>query len=160
MGTRESHLRLPWEAHPEGGFIAYPEGRQHPNRYARMQRWATGQAGSWQWWTNYEGSSISDIADSKQAASDAANRAWPKVIEKARAADRRLTWEATQIEMIARAERGEIHPAYFANANADYENMMWIMTRIKPRPGMAAISAGLQRLVDALSAEFARRRRK
>jgi hypothetical protein len=150
--------RLPWQPHPEGGFIAYPEGREHPARFARMQPTAHGGYGVYTWSVHYDGQAISDLSSSKQAASDAANGAWPAVIEKAKLAGARSEWERNTLEMIAKAERGEIDPHYFANEAAKYENMMWVMDRIKPKPGYGAVSAGIQRIVDALSREFARRR--
>lgn len=151
--------RLPWEAHPEGGFIAYPEGKKQTGRYARLQPWTTGPNGAYQWFIRYDGIAINDVSGSKQAAADAATERWPRAVEMAAAAARRAAWEANQLEMIARAERGEIDPNYFANANADYENMMWVMERIKPKPGQGRVSAGIQRIVDAMSREFFRRRR-
>jgi hypothetical protein len=147
--------RFPWEPHPEGGFIAYPEGRDHPERRARLTPWTTGPKGAYSWTIFYDGQVISDIADSKQSASDAANARWPRIIELAEAAARRSAWETNELEMIARAERGEISPEYFANEAASYENMMWVMERLKrKRPFTETIG----RLVDALSREFHRRR--
>ena len=153
--------RLPWEPHPEGGFIAYPEGwREQPQRYGRLTPYLAGQPGQYTWSVNYDGQAIANVSDNKQAASDAANDAWPRVIEMARKAAARAEWERHTREMIAKAERGEIDPSYFANEAANYENMMWVMDQIKPRPGIRnTISVGLQRLVDAISAEFHRRRR-
>lgn len=151
--------RLQWQPHPEGGFIAYPEGwSAEPKRYARLKPFTTGPQGSYTWSVAYDGEPISSVAGSKQLASDAANGAWPGVIEKAAAAGAKSEWERNTLDMIGKAERGEIEPGYFANEAATYENMMWVMDRIKPRPGGGKIAAGLQRLVDALSVEFARRR--
>jgi hypothetical protein len=152
--------RLPWEPHPEGGFIAYPEGwREHPERHARLTPFLTGPQGSYSWAVRYDGQAITSIAVDKQAASEAANRAWPAAAERAKQAKARSEWERHTLEMIAKAERGEIDPHYFANEAANYENMMWVMERIAPKPGFRnTISVGLQRVVDALSAEFARRR--
>lgn len=155
-----SASRLPWQPHPEGGFIAYPEGMQHRDRYARMQPSSSGGYGVYSWSVHYDGQSVTDITDDKQRASDAANAAWPRVIEMATKAAARAEWERHTLEMIGKAERGEIDPHYFANQAAEYENMMWVMERIKPRPGLRnTIAVGLQRVVDALSAEFARRRK-
>jgi hypothetical protein len=157
--------RLPWQPHPEGGFIAYPEGwSAESKRYARLKPFTTGPQGSYTWSVAYDGQSISSVAGSKQLASDAANAAWPGVIEKAAAAGAKSEWERTTLDMIGKAERGEIEPGYFANEAATYENMMWVMRKIAPKSGIPGspprISAGLQRLVDALSVEFARRRAK
>lgn len=155
-----SETRLPWQPHPEGGFIAFPEGwREQPERYARIMLSNSGGYGVLTWSVRYDGQAISDVVDDKQRASDAANAAWPRVIEMAKKAADRAEWERHTLEMIGRAERGEIDPHYFANQAAEYENMMWVMERIKPRPGLRnTIAVGLQRVVDALSAEFARRR--
>lgn len=159
--TSDSTPRLAWQPHPEGGFVAYPEGwREQPERYARIMLSNTGGYGVYIWSVRYDGQAISDVVDDKQRASDAANDAWPRVIEMAKKAAARAEWERHTLEMIARAERGEIEPHYFANKAAEYENMMWVMERIKPRnDGRQRIAAGLQRVVDALSAEFARRRK-
>jgi hypothetical protein len=147
--------RLPWEPHPEGGFIAYPEGRDRPERRARMTPWTTGPQGAYSWSVFYDGQVITDIADSKQSASDAANERWPRVMELAEAAARRSAWEANELEMIAKAERGEIGPEYFANEAASYENMMWVMDRLKrKRP----FSENVAKVIDVLSREFFRRR--
>lgn len=155
-----STSRLPWQPHPEGGFIAYPDGPQQAARFARMQPSSSGGYGVYSWSVHYDGQAISDITNDKQRASDAANAAWPRVIEFAERAAARAEWERHTLEMIAKAERGEIEPHYFANEAATYENMMWVMERIKPRnDGRQRIAAGLQRIVDALSAEFHRRRR-
>jgi hypothetical protein len=149
--------RLPWQPHPEGGFIAYPEGwKEQPDRYGRITiHTATSR---WSWSVNYDGQAVADIAETKQAASDAANEAWPRVIELARVAGGRTEWERNTLEMIEKAKLGEIGPHYFANEAATYENMMWVMDRIRPKPYAGPIAAGLQRVVDALSAEFFRRR--
>jgi len=154
--------RLPWQPHPEGGFIAYPEGwREQPERYARLTPYLFAIPGQYSWSVRYDGQAISDIAPSKQAASDAANLAWPKVIEMAKAAAGKTAWERHTLDMIEKAKRGEIEPGYFANEAAAYENMMWVMEKIKPRnDGAQTIAATLQRVVDALSAEFFRRRTK
>ncbi len=156
-----SDTRLPWQPHPEGGFIAFPEGwREQPERCARITLSNSGGYGVFTWSVRYDGQAISDVVDDKQRASDAANAAWPRVIEMARKAAERAEWERHTLEMIAKAERGEIDPHYFANHAATYENMMWVMGRIKPRnDGRQTITAGLQRVVDALSAEFHRRRK-
>lgn len=151
--------RLPWQPHPEGGFIAYPEGwKEQPKRFARIQPRHTGGL-AYSWSVHYDGQAISDVVDDKQHASNAANEAWPRVIEMAHKAAARAEWERHTLEMIEKAKRGEIDPHYFANKAAEYENMMWVMDRIKPRPGSGRIAAGLQRVVDALSREFHRRRR-
>jgi len=158
--SEQNPIRLPWQPHPEGGFVAYPEGwREKPERYGRLTPYLTGPRGSYSWSVTYDGQAIASIAPNKQAASDAANGAWPAVIEKAAAAGAKSEWERLTLELIAKAERGEIDPQFFANEAANYENMMWVMDRIKPRPGSGQIRAGMQRLVDALSAEFARRRK-
>lgn len=159
MGTPQTPNRLPWQPHPEGGFIAYPEGMHERERYARMQPSSSGGYGAYNWSVHYDWHVITDITDDKQRASDAANVAWTKVIQMAKEAAARAEWERNTLEMIDKAERGEIDPHYFADQAATYENMMWVMERIKPRPGIRnTISVGLQRIVDALSAEFARRR--
>ena len=153
--------RLPWQPHPEGGFIAYPEGwQQQPQRYGRLTPYTTGgDPGAYSWSVRYDGQAITDIAMTKQAASDAANLAWPTVIEMAKIAGAKSEWERKTLEMIEKAKRGEIDPGYFANEAATYENMMWVMEKIKPRnDGARVIAATLQRVVDALSAEFHRRR--
>jgi hypothetical protein len=138
--------RLPWY------------GREQPKRFARIQPRHTGGL-AYSWSVHYDGQAISALVDDKQHASDAANEAWPRVIEMARKAAARAEWERHTLEMIEKAKRGEVDPHYFANKAAEYENMMWVMDRIKPRPGMAnTLSVGLQRVVDALSAEFHRRR--
>lgn len=116
--------------------------------------------GAYTWWATYDGQSIASVSDSKQAASDEANSAWPRVIAAAARAAERAAWECNTIEMIAKAERGEIDPSYFANEAANYENMMWVMQRLRRPPGLTArLSDGAQRIVDALSAEFHRRRK-
>jgi hypothetical protein len=159
--SKENPPRLPWEPHPEGGFIAYPEGRkEQPERFGRLTPFLTGPPGSYTWAVRYDGQSITDVSGSKQAASDAANEAWPRVIEMAGAAGARSEWERKTLEMIEKVRRGEIDPHHFANQAADYENLMWVMDRIKPRPYGPPIAPALQRLVDALSAEFHRRRRR
>ena len=152
--------RLQWQPHPEGGFIAFPDGPGRTDRCARLIPQAVGPIGSYTWWVKYDGQSIGSAADSKQAASDEANRAWPRVIEAAARAAERQAWERHTLDMIAEAERGEIDPSYFANEAADYENMMWVMQRLRRPPGLTArLSDGAQRIVDALSAEFYRRRK-
>lgn len=153
--------RLPWQPHPEGGFVAYPEGWQaQPQRYGRLTPYLSGRPGQYSWSVNYDGQAIANLADTKQLASDAANAAWPKVIEMAANAGAKSEWERTTLAMIEKAKRGEIEPGYFANEAATYENMMWVMEKIKPRnDGARVIAAGLQRVVDALSAEFFRRRK-
>ena len=156
-------IRLPWQPHPEGGFVAYPEGwREQPERYARITPYAYGgDKNAMSWAVRYEGQAITDIAPNKQAASDAANLAWPKVIELAKVAGAKSEWERQTLAMIEKAKNGELDPHYFANEAATYEDMMWVMERIKPRnDGSRVVSAGLQRVVDALSAEFFRRRRR
>lgn len=149
--------RLPWQPHPEGGFIAYPDGPQSRDRYARMQPSHSGGYGVYSWSVHYDGQAITDVTISKQAASDAANDAWPRVVEMARVAGARSEWERNQIEMIGELERGEIDPHYFANEAANYENMLWVMDRVKNKRPM---SLQIERLVDALSREFFRRRKK
>lgn len=153
----EQPQRLPWEAHPEGGFIAYPEGKQHPKRFARITKHGQ-RYGAWLWSVNYDGSSMANIADDKQQASDGANQAWPGVVHMAKEAKTRSEWEAHQLDMIAAVERGEIGPEFFANDKATQENMMWVMDRIRPKPGIpgvkVAIAVGRQKLVDALSREL------
>jgi len=152
--------RLPWQPHPEGGFIAYPDGMARQDRSARLIPKSTGPIGAYTWWVTYDGQSIASVADSKQAASDEANSAWPRVIAAAARAAERAAWERNTIEMIAKAERGELDPNYFANEAANYENMMWVMQRLRRQPGLTArLSEGAQRIVDALSAEFNRRRK-
>lgn len=153
----EKNSRLPWQPHPEGGFVAYPEGwPAQPQRYARMQPSISGGYGVYSWSVRYDGQAISNITDDKQAASDAANAAWPKVIEMAKLAAAKSEWERNQIEMIGKLERGELDPHYFANEAANYENMMWTMARVKDKRPM---SLQIERLVAALSDEFARRRK-
>ena len=129
------------------------------DRRARLIPQSTGPVGAYSWWVEYDGQSINGASDSKQAASDEANLAWPRVIEKAGQAAARADWERNTVEMIAKAERGELDPSYFANEAANYENMMWVMQRLRRQPGLTArLSEGAQRIVDALSAEFHRRR--
>lgn len=154
-----SPTRLPWQPHPEGGFVAYPEGwREQPERYARMTPYPYGgDKNAFTWAVRCGGHAITDIAPSKQAASDAANQAWPRVVEMAKLAGARSEWERNQIEMIGKLERGELDPHYFANEAANYENMMWIMDRVKNKRPM---SLHIERLVEALSREFFRRRKK
>lgn len=147
--------RLPWRQHPSGGYIAYPEGAHHPERCARLIPQSTGPVGAYSWWVAYDRHSINGTSDSKQGASNEANRSWPKVIEVSARLAERAAWEQNAIEMIAKAERGEIDPSYFANELARYENMMWVMDRIRhKRP----FTVHVKRLVDALSREFHRRR--
>lgn len=157
VGTPQTPNRLPWQPHPEGGFVAYPEGwREHPERYARIQPSRSGGFGAYLWSVHYDGQSITDITDDKQRASDAANEAWPRVVEMARKAAARSEWERNQIEMIGKLERGELDPHHFANEAASYENMMFIMDRVKNKRPM---SLQIERLVEALSREFHRRRK-
>jgi hypothetical protein len=150
--------RLPWQPHPEGGFIAYPEGwTERPERFARMQPTISGGYGVYSWSVHYDGQAISDVVDDKQRASDAANDAWPRVVEMAKAAGAKSEWERHQIEMIGKLERGELDPHYFANEAASYDNLMFVMDRVKnKRP----LSLQIERLIDALSREFHRRRQK
>lgn len=49
---------------------------------------------------------------------------------------------------------GEIDPQTFANATADYETLMWMMTQVKDWTR----TPGLNRVIGALSREFFRRR--
>lgn len=77
-----SDTRLPWQPHPEGGFIAFPEGwREQPERYARIMLSNSGGYGVFTWSVRYDGQAISDVVDDKQRASDAANAAWAATYE-------------------------------------------------------------------------------
>lgn len=145
--------RLPWQPHPEGGFIAYPEGWQaQPQRYGRLTPYLAGRPGQYSWSVNYDGQSIANLAETKQLASDAANGAWPKVIEMAKGAGAKSEWERNMLEMIEKAKRGEIEPGYLVTAEADYRDLMWIMTQVAPKAGYGThVPEGRQRLIDALS---------
>ena len=149
--------RLPWRRTTgHRGFNAFPEGDAHPERNAVIKFYQPNN--SWTWRLTYDGASSSGVAGTIQAASDAANAAWPAVIEEARKAAGRSEWERDQLELVAKIERGELPPDHFANAAADHENLMWVMDRIKPRPGLGPVTGGIQRLVDAISRELYRRR--
>lgn len=149
--------RLPWRrATGHRGFDAFPDGDGRPERMAKIEFYPPNN--TWAWRLTYDGASSSGVAGTIQAASDAANAEWPEVIEKARKEAARSEWEREHIELIGRIERGELPPEAFANAAADRENLMWVMGRIKPRPGRGPVTAGIQRLVDAISRELYRRR--
>ncbi|XAI96323.1 hypothetical protein [Microcystis phage Mae-JY30] len=149
--------RLPWRrATGHRGYVAFPEGEARPERQAVIEFHPP--SNGWRWRVAYDGAASSGSAATVQSASDAANAAWPAVVADAKRKAAATEWERRHWELIGKIERGELPPEHFANAAADYENLMWTMDRIKPRPGEGAISAGLQRLVNAISREFFRRR--
>src|SRR5690348_9894407 len=72
--------RLPWKRNPSSGFIAYPDGEAHPDRFATVAP-AINLGGNdiWRWATNYGGARRSGEAATKQDAADAATEAWPSM---------------------------------------------------------------------------------
>lgn len=69
---------------------------------------------------------------------------------------KRAAWEDRQISLIYKAEAGKVGPEAFDLKNADDHDLMWTMEHIWKRPG----STGLERLREAISSEFRRRRQR
>jgi hypothetical protein len=71
--------RLPWRRHPTGdGFIAYPEGEDHPGRCAIIRHAPEGAlAPAWIWYVSWpKWFKVSQRAATRQDAADAATLAW------------------------------------------------------------------------------------
>lgn len=143
--------RLAWTKDGAGGFEAYPDGREHVDRVARI-RPMTSRTGAWIWTVRCGLASDSRTADSTQEASNAANIAWTwAVLENATLqakADREagLLAKVDQITVEADPDVAEI----FAIATADMDTLSWIMNQVRHRTR----TPGIEKLIDALSREL------
>lgn len=143
--------RLAWTRDDAGGFEAYPDGREHADRWARLKR-STARTGSWTWSVRCSLASKSNMADSSQEASNAANTAWTwAVIENARleAAAEREAQLLAAIERITVEADPDVE-AEFAIAAADQAKLSWIMEQVRRRTR----TPGLDKLIEALSREL------
>lgn len=146
--------RLPWQSFPEGGFIAYPDGEEHRDRFATLSTLIS--SGGWTWTVRSADAVITGYAASKQAAADAATEAWPKVVETACQLAATAARDAQRLAMIdAIADDPDPDLSSFGVEEANYENLMWIMDRIRSR----ARTPGILKLMQALSAQFYKLRR-
>ncbi len=142
--------RLPWERGP-GGFEAYPNGRDHPDQSATL-RPAISPTGSWTWAIRHGLASTPGIASSSQAASDAANDAWPKAILHDLELRAKTQHDA---ELLAAIERVTVEAdpdvaAIFSISAADKQTLSWLMDQVRHRTR----TPGLNKLIDALSREL------
>src|SRR5687767_4257243 len=102
--------RLPWRPHPEGGFIAYPDGEEHADRFARLERNASsGSIDTWNWRCRHGPAIRYGAGNSRQEAADEATEAWPAMAPL-----------AEELEAAARAQRDwdELIAAAIASGDA------------------------------------------
>jgi hypothetical protein len=76
--------RLPWHCDPDGSYVAYPEGDEHPDCFARLERGGgSGSREVWEWLLGYGKARRFGIAHSREAAADAAADGWPSMQDEA-----------------------------------------------------------------------------
>lgn len=77
--------RLPWRVNSEsGGFIAYPDGEEHADRFAVIARSSSsGTLETWLWRARYGEAVRYGTAHSKQEAADEVTAVWPSMSEAA-----------------------------------------------------------------------------
>lgn len=137
--------RLAWQRDGSGGFRAEFEGG-----YATILH-DTSTSG-WRWRVAIGEASGSDIVNSKQNASNAANAALPRVRAMAAQLKANAEHKAAVLAKIDRVTT-EADPdvaSIFAIAAADKENLAWMMDQVRHRTR----TPGLNKLVDALSREL------
>lgn len=142
--------RLPWRRVVEGGFVAYPDGDNVPERLARIRPMVS-RSGAYSWSVAYDGANISGVADSAQEASDAANEAWGMVPALALKQNRQAAEEA-RLSGLIDAAMPTLDPDLtpFAIGTASQATLTWLITRATKK-GQAP---GRGKLVNALSVEL------
>lgn len=142
--------RLPWRRSREGGFVAFPDGDNVPERCARIRPMVS-RSGAYSWSAAYDGASIGGVADSAQEASDAANEAWGRVPALALKQNRQAAEEA-RLSGLIDAAMPTLDPDLtpFAIGTASQATLTWLITRATKR----AQAPGRGKLVNALSVEL------
>lgn len=137
--------RLKWERDGKSGLRA-----EFEDGYATIVH--NTATGGWRWSVKIGEAAGSDIAGTKQFASNAANDALPRVrviaeqVEAARAHKAAILAKIDQVTVEADPDVGSI----FGIAAADRENLSWIMDQVRHRTR----TPGLNKLIDALSREL------
>ena len=147
--------RLPWQKHPEGGFIAYPEGERFKTRFAAIGH---DQASSvpWQWRIVYDAARRADHAHTKQGAADAVTAAWPAAkAEATRLAGIAAEREALRTNVRPMMAKGDLPLSIFEIATAPSERLTTIIWLVKDAGGLEGPA---KPLVEACSLEPGRRR--
>lgn len=137
--------RLKWERDGRGGLRADFEGG-----YATILHDTS--TNGWRWAVFVGEAKGSDIAGTKQHASNAANEALPhlKVM-----ADQIKANQAHKASMLAKIDQVTVDAdpdvsSIFGIAAADRENLSWIMDQVRHRTR----TPGLEKLIDAISREL------
>lgn len=156
--------RLPWQRSPSDGFIAYPEGQVHHDRFATVARGIdSGGSKVWRWAARYGAALHTGQARSKQEAADAVTAVWPAMEAAARGV---LEGEAAKhrlVQMVDRAEQ-DGDPEPFAVTTAPYQELIdvnWHLGQRFDRKRRAGEPTdALERVMGAISAELFRRRQR
>ncbi|MCF1744868.1 hypothetical protein [Paradevosia shaoguanensis] len=86
MPTKTNMPRLPWQRHPNGGFIAYPHGPEHADRFASIgaKDWTKPEGGAQYGWMVYWKDRFERHggSPSTQQAADDATSAWWLALER------------------------------------------------------------------------------
>jgi hypothetical protein len=158
--------RLPWRRDPRGGFIAYPDGDEHPDRCARVYYapTSTGGVNVWHWWTSYGKAHQSGVASSKQSAAEVATTVWPQMAEEAEKTDA-AEQEARELVDIIAAAVDDGDATRLDVANASYQRLInanWHLRKHLERRLHAGEPTGnVEAVMAAISSElYARRRRR
>jgi hypothetical protein len=155
--------RLPWRRNGTG-FVAYPDGDWHQDRYAALRAVThPGGSGGWGYVVCWGGHQTSGFAATLQDASDAANRAWPEVIAAAAEPSALAVEEARMLAILDDAERGvSIDPGRLRLETADTRTLVTLIAacRNKWEAGFKARRAAetIEPIMNAVSAELFRRR--
>lgn len=158
--------RLPWQRNPDGGFIAYPEGDDRPERRVTLY-WAPKAAHEpqgapeWRWFADWPGKfSVGGRAYAKQQAADEATEAWGRAIA---TADQRDTAERPIRAFVDRL----VSTGLFDLADIDFQNLpqpqlsklMDELTAIwKGHDGGSVYRKQIHEVMKVLSMELFRRR--
>lgn len=153
--------RLKWMRDGDG-FVAYPEKPGDKSHMAEIRHQLTMPAGNqWQWRVVYDGARQNGYAADRQAASDAANTAWPAARERAREIAAAAAAKVALTELIDRQYvLGTIPLDEFDIAGSTSDRLRQIISIASKHWQMyrAEVPPTLEPLISACSAELYRRR--
>jgi endonuclease/exonuclease/phosphatase (EEP) superfamily protein YafD len=136
--------RLKWERDESGLRAEFEDG------FATIVRDTS--TGGWRWRVKIGEAQGSDIVNSKQNASNAANDAMPRlrtIAAQLAANEAHKAAVLAKIDSVTTEADPDVH-SIFAIAAADRENLSWIMDQVRHRTR----TPGLNKLIDALSREL------